>query len=109
MVDPQRRPRRRSAGLPSISDAKTGKPDHVEIVGAIADGERLRRIDPPEAASSVCISASSFAAPPRIGSATTPVRRPAPWQKRVGPVLVKTDGRRDRAGENGKAAGHKGG
>ena len=53
----------------------------------------------------ISCSASALAARPRIGSATSPVRRPSCFDQVIGAVLVKAEHGGDRDGEDVEAAG----
>ena len=72
-------------------DAEAGSLDHRQIVGAVADGERIFG-DRAASARAVRASVSSLASRPRTGSATSPVSRPVGiGQQRVGALLVEAD------------------
>ena len=80
--------------LAVVGDAEAGGLDHRDVVGAVADRERVVAVEPKRSRSA--INVSSLASRPRIGSATvageTAVRVD---QQRIGVLLVEADRRGD--------------
>jgi len=106
VVDP-RRSRGGDRRLGVVGDAETGVPDHVEVVGAVADRERVDVVEIEgfgelDQGCEFCGAAQNrldhFAGEPAVLDLQL-----------VSAVLVKAEHRGDRGGEQGKAAGDQAG
>ena len=96
------------SGLGVKRNTKPSRHDHVEVVCAIADRQRLVGGQSRRARSAIRVA--SFASRPRIGSATVPERRPAGSRRsRLALDLIKPDCRSDLVGKGRESAGDEAG
>ncbi len=103
MVDPVGC-RRRDHRLGMERDAGAGDRDHVEIVGTVADGERVAGHEPQPCGR--LTQHFGLCCPPEDRLLHRPRQISICLCEPVGAVLAKADRRGDGAGEGGEAAGH---